>query len=133
MSDIHNSFNTLSDAWLFGLRQVMTHGVEIQDPAVVARDICLDQERTALLSSQYESPSDKTKLNLKLKEILGHFISIETVSVDDPVISEYADRQRIDYTRKRYGPDSGSGGYGEFIYGQNGERLDAIVKQVCNH
>ena len=130
MSEMNNSFKTLGDAWLFGLHQIMTHGDEIQDHAVVARDISLDQEHTAHLLSQYESPSDKTKLNLRLKEILGHFVSIETVSIDDPVIDEYADRQRIDYTRKRYGQDSGSGGYGEFIYGQDGEGLDYIVNKL---
>jgi hypothetical protein len=48
---------------------------------------------------------------------LGYFVSIETASMDDPIIGQYADQQRIDYTRKRYGQDSGSGGYGEFIYG----------------
>jgi thymidylate synthase len=130
MSEVNNDFKTLGEAWLFGLRQVMTYGEEIQDHVVVPRDICLDQGRAALLLSQYESPSDKTRLNLKLKEILGHFVSIETVSMDDPVIGEHADQQRIDYTRKRYGQDSGAGGYGEFIYGLDGKNLDGIVETL---
>lgn len=127
---VDTNFETLGEAWLFGLNQVMRHGEEIQDDAVVARDISLDATRTALLFSQYESPSDETKLNLKLKERLGHFVSIENVSIDDPIISRFADRQRIDYTRKRYSQDSGSGGYGEFIYGQESEILDHIVKKL---
>jgi hypothetical protein len=130
---VDNSFETLGEAWLFGLHQVMTHGEEIQDGAVVARDISLDTGRAALLLSQYESPSDETKLDLRLKEILGHFVSIEIASIDDPVIAEYADQQRIDYTRKRYGRDSGSGGYGEFIYGQDSETLDSIVNKLLLH
>src|SRR6478609_6839274 len=111
MKKTNNSFKTLGEAWVFGLRQVMEHGQDIQDRAVVARDISLDAERTARLLTQYESPSDETKLHLKLKEILGHSIHIETVSIDDPVIAKYADPQRISYTRKRYGHDSGAGGY----------------------
>ena len=66
---VGNSFETLGEAWLFGLNQVMRHGEEIQDDAVVARDISLDTGRTAHLLSKYESPSDETRLNLKLKEI----------------------------------------------------------------
>lgn len=127
---VGNSFGTLGEAWLFGLNQVMRHGEEIQDDAVVVRDISLDTGRTAHLLSQYESPSDETRLNLKLKETLGHFVSIETVSIDDPVIEKFADRQRIDYTRKRYGQDSGSGGYGNFVYGPDNEGLDHIVNKL---
>lgn len=130
---LNNRFETLGEAWLFGLDQVMRHGEVIQDDAVVARDISLDTIRTALLVSLYGLPSDETKLDLRLKEILGHFITIETVSIDDPVIGEYADWQRIDYTRKRYGQDSGSGGYGEFIYGQDHERLDHIVHKLLSN
>lgn len=127
MSDVNNSFKTLGEAWLFGLHQVMTHGEEVADTAVVARDISLDEERTALLVARHESPADPAKLSLRLKEILGHFVSIEEATIDDPIIDEFADRQRIDYTRMRYGQKSGHGGYGEFIYGQNGANLDAIV------
>lgn len=130
MTEVNNSFKTLGEAWLFGLNQVMTNGEETQDQAVVARDIALDQGRAALLLAQYEAPSDNTKLNLRLKEIFGHFVCIETASVDDPVIDEFADRQRIDYTRKRYGQDCGPGGYGEFIYGEDGEGLDRIVNKL---
>lgn len=127
---VGNNFETLGEAWLFGLNQVMRHGEEIQDDAVVARDISLDTGRTAHLLSQYESLSEQTRLNLKLKEILGHFVSIETVSIDDPVIDKFADQQRIIYTRKRYGQDSGSGGYGEFVYGPDSERLDHIANKL---
>ncbi|MBA3724559.1 MAG: hypothetical protein H0W89_06790 [Candidatus Levybacteria bacterium] len=127
---VFNRFDTLGEAWLFGLNQVMMHGEGIQDDAVVARDISLDAERTANLLTQYESPSDETRLNLKLKETLGHFVSIETVSIDDPVIEQFADWQRIDYTRKRYGQDSGSGGYGNFVYGPDNEGLDHIVSKL---
>lgn len=130
---IPNRFETLGGAWLFGLNQVMTHGEVIQDDAVVARDISLDAKRTALLVSQYGLPTDETKLDLRLKEILAHCITIETVSIDDPVIGEYADWQRIDYTRKRYGQESGTGGYGEFIYGQDHERLDHIVHKLLSN
>lgn len=132
MGEVNNSFKTLGEAWLFGLHQVMSYGEEIQDCAVVARDISLDNDRVALLSSQYESSSDKTKLNLRLKEILGHFVSIETASIDDPIIDNYADRQRIDYTRKRYGQGSGLGGYGEFICGKDGIRLDDVVGKLLS-
>jgi len=130
MSNVNNNFETLGEAWLFGLHQVMEHGAEMQDHAVVARDIALDTGRAALLLAQYESPSDGTKLNLRLKEVLGHFVTIETASADDPVIAEYADQQRIEYTRKRYGQDSGAGGYGEFIYGLDSETFDSIVNKL---
>lgn len=130
MIESDNSFRTLGEAWLFGLRQVMTRGVEVEDGAVVARDISLDTDYAALLLSQYESPTDHAKLRLRLKEILGHFVSIDTVDVDDPVIGEYADQQRIDYTRKRYGKDCGQAGYGEFIYGDDGANIDYIVQKL---
>jgi thymidylate synthase len=108
----------------------MEHGAEIQDGAVVARDISLDMGRTALLLAQYESPSDETRLNLRLREVLGHSVTIETADIDDPVIAKYADQQRIDYTRRRYGQDCGPGGYGEFIHGQNGEVFDRLVTKL---
>ena len=108
----------------------MRHGEEIQDNAVVARDIALDTGRSSVLLSRYESPSDASKLDLRLKEILGHFVTIETVSINDPIIERYADQERIIYTRKRYGPDSGSGGYGEFVYGRESENLDHIVNKL---
>jgi len=72
-------------------------------------------------------------LDLRLKEILGHFVSIETVSIDDPVIDKYADRQRIDYTRRRYSQDCGPGGYGEFIHGRDGEVLDRLVNKLLSN
>ena len=117
------------------VRAASSHGTcrGIQDSAVVARDISLDTGRAALLLSQYESPSDETKLDLRLKEILGHFVSIETVSIDDPVIDKYADRQRIDYTRRRYSQDCGPGGYGEFIHGRDGEVLDRLVNKLLSN
>lgn len=130
MNTIEQRFSTLGEAWVFGLGQVMTHGEEGQDGLVVARDIALDAERTASLRAQYESPDDRTKLHLRIKEILGHCVGIDTVSIDDPVINRYADEQRIEYTRKRYGRDCGEGGYGEFIYGNNGEHLDYIVGKL---
>ncbi|HSX29640.1 MAG TPA: thymidylate synthase [Candidatus Saccharimonadales bacterium] len=133
MVKVKNSFKTLGEAWIFGLRQVMEHGEEMQDKAVVARDISLDLERSALLLSEYESPLDETKLDLKLKEILGHVLYIETVSIDDPVIAKYADQQRIDYTRKRYGKNSGPGGYGEFIYGPDSATFDSIVDRLSSN
>jgi len=133
MNKTNNIFKTLGEAWVFGLRQVMEHGQDIQDIAVVARDISLDADRAACLLAQYESPSDETKLHLKLKEILGHSIYIETVSIDDPVITEYADQQRIIYTRKRYGRDSGAGGYGEFIFGEDGETLNSIIRKLTSN
>jgi thymidylate synthase len=133
MGEVHSNFETLGEAWLFGLHHVITNGSEIHDDAVVARDIVLDENRAAVLLSQYESSSDNAKLHLKLKEVLGHFVSIETVSIDDPIIDEFADKERIDYTRKRYGPNSGSGGYGEFIYGPDGTNIKSIVDKLLLH
>jgi len=130
MLEVSNNFETLGEAWLFGLQQVMIHGGDTQDGAVVARDIALDVERAALLLSQYESPSDDTKLDLRLKEVIGHFVSIEAVSIEDPIIEEYADQERIVYTRRRYGPESSTGGYGEFIYGPDGSNLESIVSRL---
>lgn len=121
-------FKSLGQAWVFGLRKAMADGEVAEDEYVNLRDISLDESRDLL--NQYKSKSDDTKLHLKLKEVLGYSITIESASADDPIIKEFANQGRIDYTRKRYGKNCGENGYGLFIYGENGQNIDLIVSRL---
>lgn len=122
------TFESLGQAWVFGLREAMERGDIVEDEQVNLRDISLDESHDLL--NRYKSKSDDTKLHLKLKEVLGYSITIENASVDDPIIKEFANQERINYTRKRYGKNCGENGYGIFIYGENGQNVDIIVDRL---
>lgn len=121
-------FESLGQAWIFGLREIMENGHGADDEYVNIRDISLDESR--VLIERYKSQSDNTKLHLKLKEIYNYSITIEHPDIDDPIIKEFADQDRVNYTRQRYGRECGEGGYGIFIYGENGRNVDLIVERL---
>ncbi len=124
----NNTFDTLGEAWLFGLKKVMLNGVVVEDKAVRLKDVSLDENIDLL--ERYKSATDEAKLHLKLKEVCGHFVVIKEISLDDEIVERFGDKTRIDYTKKRYSNDCGVGGYGEFIYGKNGENVRMVVDKL---
>lgn len=127
-STMSRIFESLGEAWLYGLRNIMENGTDVDDEYVNVRDISL--KHTSQLLEKYKSKLNKTKLHLKLKEVCGYSITIKDVDADDPIIKKFANRERIDYTKRRYGRECGEGGYGNFIYGENGHNVNLIIERL---
>lgn len=123
-------FNTLGEAWVYGLRAVLGKGKIIGDDDVSIRDITLDADNIDV--ERYKNKKNN-KLNLRLKELTDYHIVIRDINKNDPIILKYANLERILYTIKRYGVNCGKYGYGEFIYGKNGNKINEIIVKLKNN
>lgn len=124
-----NEFNSLGEAWLFGLQSVMKNGDIVIDENVRQRDISLSNDRLEL--DKYKT--DDSHFSLKLKEIRGYNIRILNISEDDAIIKKYGNKERIEYTIKRYGSQCGENGYGKFLRGDNNEIVLSIIDKLSRN
>ena len=124
-------FNTLGEAWIYGLKTVLDKGEVVNDRSVSIKDITLNRDSIDI--ERYRSKKNNNKLSLKLKEVIDYHVVIKNIDENDPIILKYANLERISYTIKRYGVNCGEHGYGEFIYGEDGSKINRIITKLKNN
>ena len=114
--------DTLGEVWLNSLYQVMKNGYVIKDKDVKLYDLGNMANESFMhkirLHSSY-NPASSTLNSINLKEVRNLYYTISSINENDEIIQKFADKDRIVYTKERYGPTT-SNGYGSRIYGSDG-------------
>ena len=99
--------NTIGEMWISAMDSIMENGEDILDGDV------------------------------RLREIRNLYVSIQRIQEDDPLISKYADRDRINLMKEKYATCGLVGDYkidyGSYIYNNDGiNQIEWIIKRLRN-
>jgi len=115
---------TLGEAWVRALKEIQENGEIEHDGGATPLNLLMSMEEA---KSHPQFDEAKRRFNiLQIKNIPNMQIGILDISNNDPIIKEYANQKWIDYTVKRYGPNTSPGGYGERIYAGTKKALEEL-------